>query len=106
MNIANVIDFRKEVQRRSTQRMSLLRAFKKYKVLNTHQITNLTGTGVSSRIHELRADHIIVTQYVKPGLFNYIYKGTKEAKAKREAKRLEHKVERFEDKIMSFEEVK
>lgn len=72
-------DVREELDRRSSKRQTLLQAFKKRHELTTAEIMRSFGTGVSSRIHELRQEgHVIVTQYEKPGLFRYIYLGQKE----------------------------
>ena len=70
---------KEEIKRRQSQTHRLLEAFKEHGSLNTAQINALTGTGCSSRIHELRKEgHIIVSDYVKPGLYNYTYKGQKQ----------------------------
>jgi hypothetical protein len=68
-----------ELTRRSSKRQTLLQAFKKHHELTTAEIMRSFGTGVSSRIHELRQEgHVIVAQYEKPGLYRYVYLGQKE----------------------------
>jgi hypothetical protein len=63
------------MKRRKNRRLTLLESFKKHGELTTHDL-RFFGTGVSSRIHELREDgHVIVPTYERPGLYRYIYKG-------------------------------
>lgn len=72
-------DMREEMKRRISKRKTLLRTFQKRGELTTAEIMSSYGTGVSSRIHELRKEgHVIVTQYEKPGLYRYVYLGTKQ----------------------------
>lgn len=70
-------DMKIEMTRRKSRRESLLLTLKREGELNTKQLEHF-GTGVSSRIKELRrSGHRIVTQYEKPGLYRYIYLGNK-----------------------------
>jgi predicted transcriptional regulator len=50
------IEVRTEMTRRKTQRQRLLEAFREKGALTTREVIRLTGSGVSSRIHELRED--------------------------------------------------
>lgn len=71
------LNFQEEMKRRAGRRQTLLRAFQERGELTTKDLSRF-GTGVSSRIHELRSSgHIIVQQYVEPGLYRYVYKGKK-----------------------------
>lgn len=64
-----------EISRRRSQSQRLLEAFRKHGELTTRDLQRI-GTGVSSRVHELRSEnHKIVTVYEKPGLYRYIYIG-------------------------------
>lgn len=49
-------DIRNEMSRRKTQQQKLLEAFRENGELTTKEIIRLTGSGVSSRVHELRED--------------------------------------------------
>lgn len=70
-------DMQAEMKRRYTKRNELLRMFENKRVLTTKDLQRF-GTGVSSRIFELRkAGHAIVPKYVSPGNFEYHYKGKK-----------------------------
>lgn len=102
MNITNVLDLRKEMQRRKTKQISLLGYLKEHGSITTRELWQFGGTGASSRLHELRESHKISPAiYIKPGLYKYVYKGQK-----RQRKQLEKAAERYEKKIMSFEEMK
>ena len=67
----------KEMERRKNRRVRLLTAFEQKGVLTTADL-RFYGTGVSSRIFELRkAGHKISAVYESPGNYRYIYRGTK-----------------------------
>lgn len=72
----NVLDLRKEMERRLSQRQRMLQAFK-----TRRQLTNLELARISyrysARLGELRKEHNIVCEYVKPGVFRYTYVGQK-----------------------------
>lgn len=70
-------DLREEMKRRSSTRLRMLQAFKKYGELTTKDI-NRFGTGCSSRLNELRKDYRIVAQYERPGEWRYIFLGERE----------------------------
>lgn len=71
-------NLKEEMKRRASTRQTLLQTFKQKGELTTKEIMNGYGTGVSSRIHELRKEgHVIVAQYEKPGLYRYVYLGEK-----------------------------
>lgn len=71
-------DMREEMKRRISKRQTLLRTFQQRGELTTAEIMSSYGTGVSSRIHELRNQgHVIIAQYEKPGLYRYVYMGKK-----------------------------
>lgn len=73
----NVIDMNTEMKRRKSRRLSLLEMFEKHGALDTRDLQKF-GTGVSSRIKELRKEgHIILQEYVRPGLHTYTYLGKK-----------------------------
>lgn len=100
----DILELRKEMQRRKTKRISLLGYLQKHGSITTTELWKFGGTGASSRLHELRESHKISPAiYIQPGLYKYVYRG---AKAKRQQKQLVKKAERFEDKIMSFETTK
>ncbi len=66
-----------EFQRQNTTRARMLLAFKREGELNTRELMRF-GTGVSSRLYELREDgHRIVRVYEKPGIHRYIYMGNR-----------------------------
>ena len=72
-----VENLREEMKRRASRKMTLLQMFKINGELNTHDLQQF-GTGVSSRIFELRKEgHVIVQRYEKPGLYRYVYLGSK-----------------------------
>lgn len=72
------VDLKKELARRNSRKLSMLKAFKKHGELNTQEI-NKFGTGCSSRLKELRKEgHSIVAMYERPGHFRYVYLGLKE----------------------------
>lgn len=103
MNIANLVDFRAELKRRSFKKNTLLGYLQKHGEITTTELWRFGGTGASSRLHELRSSHKISPAiYIKPGLYKYVYKG---AKAKRQSQKLAKAAERYEKKIMSYEEV-
>lgn len=71
----NVIDVRKEVDRRKSQTQRILDVLK-----GDREVTNATlnriGFDYTARISELRKEgHVILAEYVKPGLFRYHYQG-------------------------------
>lgn len=69
-------EMKTEMNRRKSKRDDLLTAFKMKKTLYTGDIINIAGSGVSSRIKELkRQGNIIVSQYIRPGVWSYTYKG-------------------------------
>lgn len=73
-------DLREELKRRKTTTARLLDYLKKYGEIETAQLMDHFGTGCSSRLHELREEgHIIVTSYIKPGNYRYVYLGDREA---------------------------
>jgi len=68
-------DVKVEFYRRGSQTANMLKQFKLKGVLTTSDLQRL-GTGCSSRLKELRNEgHLIVSQYIKPGLYSYTYKG-------------------------------
>jgi len=70
---------REEMKRRISKKKTLLQMFKQKGELTTAEIMRDYGTGVSSRIFELRKEgHVIVSQYEKPGLYRYVYLGDKQ----------------------------
>lgn len=72
------IDLRKEMEQRKTRRLTMLQAFKKKGELTTREL-NHYGTGCSSRLKELRKEgHVIVTQYLSPGQYRYVYMGQRD----------------------------
>jgi hypothetical protein len=71
-------ELRAEMKRRSTNRASMLRAFKEDGELTTSDLIRRFGTGCSSRLHELRVEgHSIVATREGPGLYRYTYIGLK-----------------------------
>lgn len=70
-------DMKVEMVRRKSVQQRLLLTFKREGELNTKQLEHF-GTGVSSRIKELRrAGHRIVCQYIEPGNYRYVYLGNR-----------------------------
>lgn len=68
-------DVRSEITRRKGQTARLLEQFKKHGELTTKDLMRI-GTGVSSRIFELRREqHKIVTVRERDGLYRYVYLG-------------------------------
>lgn len=68
-----------EMKRRKTKRDDLLEAFQKQGELYTGDILMIAGTGMSSRLKELkRRGHIIIPSYEKPGLWRYTYLGERD----------------------------
>lgn len=64
-----------EINRRKSQTARLLEAFIKEGELTTKDLMRI-GTGVSSRIHELREEgHKIVVVRERQGYYRYIYLG-------------------------------
>jgi hypothetical protein len=73
-------DLQAEMKRRATAKRRLLSQFEVNGTLTTKDLAHF-GTGVSSRIHELRkSGHVIVASYEAPGMYSYTYIGSKEAK--------------------------
>lgn len=71
-------DLAAEMKRRATAKRRLLRMFEINGSLTTKDLAQF-GTGVSSRIHELRkAGHAIVPSYEAPGQYRYTYLGRKD----------------------------
>ena len=67
-------EMKREMSRRKSQRMRLLEAFRKEGELTTKEIIRLTGSGVSSRIHELRDDgYKIVTVHDGDHKYRYVF---------------------------------
>ncbi len=67
-----------EMNRRKSKRGDLLAAFEREGELNTGQIMEIAGTGMSSRLKELkRKGHRIVARPIKPGLWSYLYLGNR-----------------------------
>lgn len=72
-------DMREEMKRRASKKKTLLQMFQTKGELTTAEIMRDYGTGVSSRIHELRKEgHVILASYEKPGLYRYTYVGSKQ----------------------------
>lgn len=72
------IDVRKEMNRRKSQTARLLEQFKKHGELTTKDLMRI-GTGVSSRLHELRSDgHKIVCVRERENFYRYVYIGSTE----------------------------
>lgn len=77
---SKVQDLRAEMKRRSSNRASMLRAFKENGELTTQDLIRRFGTGCSSRLFELRKEgHVIVATKESPGLYRYTYLGEKSA---------------------------
>ena len=69
------IEVKMEIDRRKSQTGRLLDAFKKHGELTTRDLMRI-GTGVSSRLHELRREgHKIVCQKEHEGYYRYTYIG-------------------------------
>lgn len=63
-----------EMQRRKTKRDDLLKAFEREGELTTWEVMQIAGTGMSSRLKELkRKGHKILSQYQQPGEWLYVY---------------------------------
>jgi hypothetical protein len=73
-----VEDMKEEMVRRRNNRDRLLTAFESKGELTTREIMRF-GTGVSSRIFELRkSGYVIKVRYEKPGHYTYIYMGRRD----------------------------
>lgn len=69
------MNLRIEMTRRKSNRLTMLEEFKQLGTLTTKDLMRY-GPGMSSRLKELKKDgHIIVAAYIKPGLWEYTYKG-------------------------------
>lgn len=74
----NVIDVRKEIERRKSQTQRILEALKGDREVTTITL-NRIAFDYTARVSELRKEgHVIVAEYVKPGLFRYHYKGQRQ----------------------------
>jgi len=70
---------RSEKEQQKSRRQTMLRAFKKNGELTTRDL-NKFGTGCSSRLKELRKEgHKIVTTYIAPGQYRYVYLGDEDS---------------------------
>lgn len=78
MHLLSGSALKKEMTQRKSRRETLLDTLKKRGIVTTKELESF-GTGVSSRIKELRkGGHIIVTSYIEPGLYQYSYLGERE----------------------------
>ena len=69
------MDLKEELLRRKNNTARLLLAFKRKGELTTSDLLNF-GSGMSSRLHELRKEgHKIITIYIGPGNYRYVYHG-------------------------------
>lgn len=70
------VDMLEEMKRRKSKRDDLLAAFERFGTLDTGQIMEIAGTGMSSRLKELkRKGHRIAPRYERPGCWSYTYLG-------------------------------
>lgn len=68
-----------EMALRKSRRANLLVAFEEKGELYTGDLLEIAGTGMSSRLKELkRKGHIILSSYEAPGLWRYTYIGNKD----------------------------
>jgi hypothetical protein len=75
MTQMTIDEVKTEMMRRKSNRNSMLLEFKRKKELTTEDMMRF-GPGMSSRLKELKKQgHIIVSAYVRPGLWKYTYKG-------------------------------
>ena len=71
-----LLEIEAEMKRRKSKRDDLLRAFEIYGTLNTSQLAAVAGTGMSSRLKELkRKGWQIASHYVSPGNWEYTLLG-------------------------------
>jgi hypothetical protein len=76
--LQNKIDLRAEMKRRKSKQQSLLGYLQENGSITTRELWHFGGTGASSRLHELKESHVITSAlYIKPGLYEYIYRGPK-----------------------------
>lgn len=73
----NALDIRKEMDRRKSQRLRVLMLLKRKKYVTTVDLQEI-AFNYTMRVSELRKQgHIIKAEYVRPGVYHYIYKGQK-----------------------------
>lgn len=79
MTQTSILDMQAEMKRRKSKRDDLLAAFIREGELNTGEIMQIAGTGMSSRLKELkRKGHIIVSNQIQSGLWKYTYLGQRD----------------------------
>lgn len=100
MSLVDIVKFHNETKRQKSQYDKILDLFEQ-----RGSLTNLDLAKVcyrySARLGELRKSYKIApAEYLKPGVFLYVFKG---AKAKHQSKKLARSMDNYEKEVMSYE---